>query len=231
VPVHPDPRPQAYPAVRPSPLEWARRRRAQKEARRLELAGNRAVARIEQLGPAWHTVDWPRAALAASAEREVIGAYRREQAGFLTIGPGGVFAVSVADHGRSRVLIAGDVVQINGRRPPYVSEARREAKLASKALSRAVGHTVPVVPVLTFVGTGKISVYGLPQDCLVAPYHDLDRLLMANGSRISPQTAEKLSAVARHPSTWLSGSAADQYRWYGPGESAARRPRAVARPT
>jgi hypothetical protein len=233
VPAQPDTWLEAYPA-RPGPTEWARRRRAEKEARRLELAGNRAIARVEQLGPAWHALDWPRAALATPAEREIIGSPRREQAGFLAIGPGGVFAVTVADHGRTRVLVAGDVVQINGRRPPYIAEARREAKLAGKALSRAVGHTVPVVPLLTFVGSGVISVYGLPQDCLVAAYQDLDRLLMAGGSRISPQTAEKLSAVARHPSTWLNGSAyrssADRYRWYGPGESATQRPRAVAEP-
>ena len=232
VPVQPDPRLEAYPTPRPGPAEWARRRRAQKEARRLEVAGNRAVARVEQLGPAWHAVDWPRTALAAPAEREIIGSPRRVQAGFLAIGPGGVFAVTVADHGRTRVLVAGDVVQINGRRPPYVAEARREAKQAAKALSRAVGHTVPVVPVLTFVGNGVISVYGLPQDCLVASYHDLDRLLVAGGERISAQTAQKLSAVARHPSTWLNGSyqsSANPYRWYGPGESAARRPRAAAK--
>jgi hypothetical protein len=234
VPVQPDPRLAAYPALRPGPTEWARRRRAQKEARRLELAGNRAIARVEQLGPAWHAVDWPRTALAAPAERGIIGPPRKEQAGFLAIGPGGIFAVTVADHGRARVLVAGDVVQINGRRPPYIAEARREAKLAGKALSRAVGHTVPVVPVLTFVGNGVISVYGLPQDCLVSSYHDLDRLLMAGGSRISAQTAEKLSAVARHPRTWLNGShqsSADRYRWYGPGESATRRPRQAARPS
>lgn len=226
-------RPEAYLLPRPGPAEWARRRRAQKEARRIEAAGNRAVARVEELGPAWHVVEWPRTDLAAPARHEGAKASRIEQAGFLAIGPGGIFAVTIADHGRSRVLVAGDVVQINGRRPPYIAEARREAKAASKALSRTVGHTVPVVPVLTFVGTGVISVYGLPQDCLVAPYQDLDRLLAAGGARISAHTAAKLSAVARHPSTWLNGSYqsyADQYRWYGADESAARhRPASAAR--
>jgi hypothetical protein len=41
-------------------------------------------------------------------------------------------------------------VQINGKRPPYVAEARRDAKRASKALSEAVGLPIPVSPVLTF---------------------------------------------------------------------------------
>jgi hypothetical protein len=207
-------------AARISPWEWARRRKAERDARRAEAAGNRAVHRLDHLGPAWHILDWPRTDLPTVDSG---AAARREQAGFLAIGPGGVFAVTVADHGRSRVLIAGDVVQINGRRPPYVTEARRDARRASKALSAAVGHAVPVVPVLTFVGSGTISAHGLPRDCLVASYRELDRLLIAGGTRISPTTAEKLTEVARHPATWLNGpytSAAD-YRWYGAGRTAA----------
>jgi hypothetical protein len=231
VPVR-DPRSETYLAPRPGPTEWARRRRAQRETRRIEAAGGRAISRIEQLGSAWHVVDWPRTELAAAGP-EIIGPRRKEQAGFLAIGPSGIFAVSIADHGRTRVLVAGDVVQINGRRPPYIAEARDEAKQAAKALSQAVGHNVPVVPVLTFVGSGVISVYGLPKDCLVASYQDLDRLLIAGGARISARTAEKLTAVARHPSTWHNGTyqaQADRYRWYGPADSAAAKvPSAAAK--
>lgn len=216
--------PDAYLPARTSPAEWARRRRALREARRIEAAGNRAAARIKHLGPAWHVVNWPRTDPTEAAGHLLYGPAHKEQAGFLAIGPAGIYAVSVADHGRSRVLIAGDVVQINGRRPPYVAEARRDARQASKALSRSIGHTVPVVAVLTFVGNGVISVYGLPKDCLVAAHQDLDRLLIAGGARISAGTAEKLSAVARHPATWLAEplqSQAEQYRWYEAGESAA----------
>jgi len=214
-------------APRVSPLEWARRRRAEREARRIEAAGNRAVDRLEHLGPAWHVIAWPRVDLLHAQGVDLGGLPRRERAGFLAIGPSGVFAVTVADHGRSRVLIAGDVVQINGRRPPYVAEARRDAKRASKALSAAIGRTVPVAPVLTFVGSGAISAHGLPKDCLVATHRELDRLLIAGGARISPTTAEKLSEVARHPATWLNTpyrSPSADYRWYGAGRTAADKP-------
>lgn len=210
-------------AVRPTPLEWARRRRAERDARRVEAAGNRALTRLDHLGPAWHVVDWPRTEVPAAPWLEIDGRARDERAGFLAIGPSGLFAVTVADHGRARVMIAGDVVQINGKRPGYFAEARRDAKRASKALSAAVGMTVPVTPVLAFVGSGQISVYGLPKDCLVATHRELDRLLVAGGQRISPATAEKLSQVARHPATWLDApyrSPAD-YRWYEDGRTAA----------
>jgi hypothetical protein len=188
----------------------------------MEAAGARALNRLDHLGPAWHVVDWPRTDPAASL-LDLDGRGHDERAGFLAIGPSGLFAVTIADHGRSRVLIAGDVVQINGKRPAYVAEAQRDARRASKAISAAVGLSVPVTPVLTFVGSGVISVYGLPKDCLVATHRELDRLLVAGGNRISPATAEKLSEVARHPNTWLNAPyrAGADYRWYQDGRTVA----------
>jgi hypothetical protein len=216
---HPAP-PAVLEPPRQNPVEWARRRRVERDARRLEAAGSRALTRLDRLGPAWHIVDWPRTDLAQSYHEAETG---DDRAGFLAIGPGGVYAVTVADHGRARVLIAGDVVQINGKRPAYVTDARRDAKRAAQAMSAAVGLTVPVTPVLAFVGSGVISVHGLPKDCLVATHRELDRLLIAGGGRISPATASKLSAVANHPSTWANASyrPAGDYRWHGAGQTAA----------
>ncbi|GLY04936.1 MULTISPECIES: hypothetical protein [Actinoplanes] len=203
-----------------TPMEWARRRRAERGVRRVEAAGARALTRLDRLGPNWHIVDWPRTDL-TNAYHEPDPA--DDRAGFLAIGPGGVYAVTVADHGRSRVLIAGDVVQINGKRPAYVAEARRDARRAAKALSAAVGLNVPVTAVLAFVGNGVISVHGLPKDCLVATDKELDRLLIAGGAKISPATAIKLSAVAAHPATWANAPyrPAGDYRWYSNGQTAA----------
>jgi hypothetical protein len=219
-------RPTAQPALdpaRPSPVEWARRRRAEKEARRLDAAGNRALSRLDRLGPAWHIVAWPRT---DGAQPWLEHDPSDDRAGFLAIGPGGVYAVTVADHGRARVLIAGDVVQINGKRPGFVAEARREAKRAARAMSAAVGLNVPVTPVLAFVGSGVISVHGLPKECLVATHKELDRLLLAGGARISPATAGKLCAVAERPSTWSNAPyrPAEDYRWHPEGRTTADKP-------
>ncbi|HEY0700898.1 MAG TPA: hypothetical protein VGD43_24205 [Micromonospora sp.] len=211
--------PGALEPVRPGPMEWARRRRAEREARRIEAAGARALTRLDNLGPAWHVAELPR----AETDNPLLDLDRRDDpTTYLAIGPSGLFAVTIADHGRSRVLVAGDVVQINGKRPAYVAQARREARRASKAMSAAVGLTIPVAPVLAFVGSGDISVYGLPKECLVATHRELDRLLVAGGSRISPATAEKLFRVAQAPTTWFKGSrAAADYRWYEDGRTAA----------
>lgn len=197
-----------------SPLSWARQRLSARFNRRLAAAGQRAEHRLSNLGPAWHVVDWPGGRVSSQA-----GDRTHQRASFLAVGPGGVYAVSVVDQGRQRVMLAGDVVQIQGKRPPLVANARRDARRASAALSAAVGTRVPVIPILTFVGSGSISAQGLPDGCLVVNYRELDHLLAAAGEKISAVTARKLAEVASHPATW-----ADQYRWYPDGQTAGDKP-------
>jgi len=190
---------------RTSPLEWLRQRRAEREARRAEQAHQRAVQRLEALGHNWRVLD-----LGATAGSDKMS--------FLAVGPGGVFAVTVKDHGRSRVSFAGDVVQIDGKRPKYVQEARRNAKLAATALSRMAGVSVPVMPVLAFAGSGAISVYGMPKGIMISSYQELGRDLNSRGQRLASGTVEKIFALAVDPTTWLVPSplpkVAEQYRWY-----------------
>lgn len=172
---------------------WARNRPASRAVRRVLAIRHRAAHRVkQQLGAAWHVVHPPRDDPPSEDDH----------AGFIAVGPAGVFAVSVVDRGRQRVMIAGDVIQIQGRRPPYVAQARRYARRTRKALSAVVGTRVPVVPVLTFAGSGAIIAHGLPSGCLTVSLRELSRVLAAAGDKISPDTARKLADVAGHPSTW-----------------------------
>jgi len=193
---------------RPSPLEWIRSRRADRETRRAEIAHQRAAQRLEALGHNWRVLD-----LQATAGSDRMS--------FLAVGPGGIFAVTVKDHGRSRVSFAGDVVQIDGRRPKYVQEARKNAKLAATALSRIAGVSVPVMPVLAFAGSGTISVYGMPKGVIISSYQELGRVLNSRGQRLAPGTVEKIYALAADPATWLNPPyvpLAERYRWYPEGD-------------
>lgn len=199
-------------AGRPSPIDWMRTRRAERESRRADAAHSRLYRRmgnlIGHLGEEWHLLDL----------RELTG---QERSAFLAVGPGGVFAVTVKDHGRSRVSFAGDIVQIDGMRPKYVEEARREARAASEALSRRAGVSIPVMPVLAFAGSGKISFYGVPKGCLVTAYHEIPRVLNARGNRLAAETVDKVFALAMHPATWFSPTyeaLAEDYRWYPDGQ-------------
>ncbi|GHJ46743.1 hypothetical protein Cs7R123_40850 [Catellatospora sp. TT07R-123] len=200
-----------------NPLAWARRLRTDRTLRRMSATEDRAVHR---LGRDWHVIEWPQLPeLARSASGEPGKPKQPPAMGFIAIGPGGIFSVSLAQHGRSRVLIAGDVVQIGGRRPPYISQARRDAKRVAKAMSAAIGQDVKVFAVLAFLGAGPISVNGLPKECIITSFRELDRVLESTGQRISPMTAEKLSQVARNPAIWANqpSPGASGYTWHPDG--------------
>jgi hypothetical protein len=173
-----------------------RARRAERGRRRVLAGRQRVVHRVAMLGSNWHIVD-----------------YHPEDPDFLAIGPGGIFQVTVADIGRSRVEIAGDVVQIDGHRPPYVALARRDAARISEQMSAAVGRRIPVVPVVAFLGRGEVVYYGTPPEgCVVTTYGDLGRALNAHGNRIRPSTIEKLLIVAGHVDSGTIGQYLDTSR-------------------
>jgi len=202
--------------ARPAALDWARRRRDEREVRRSEAARGRAVGRLARLGEQWKVVD-------------VAEIGMENENTFLAIGPGGVFCVTVKAQGRSRVRLAGDVVQVDGKRPGYIAQATRAARQAGEALTRTAGREVPVVPILAFAGTGVIDVHGLPKNCLVTSYRELDHLLAAYGERIGPHTVGKLYSIARHPVTWVEPAQQrliDEYTWY---TQAAARDRRLAK--
>ncbi len=204
------PRHQLLESPRSTPMGWARRRRVDREARRDEADRSRAVTRLARLGSGWKVLDIAELGLPAKNT-------------FLAIGPGGVFLVTVKPQGRSRVRLAGDVVQVDGRRHGYVAEARRLAEQAGKALSRTAGSTVPVTPVLALAGSGVIDVHGLPKGCVVTSYRELDYILGAYGARIAAGTVSKLYSIARHPVTWLDPrleSQVEAYKWYSAGATA-----------
>jgi hypothetical protein len=184
---------------RTSPTEWVRSRREAAAQRRAAAKHARTAQKLAALGPGWEVVDL----------REVAGTAPMT---YLAIGPGGVFAITVKDHGRAKVGFAGDVVQIDGRRPKYVLEARENARLAATALSRITGISVPVMPVLAFAGSGVITFYGMPKGCIVSAYQELGRVLNSRGERLAAKTVKKLYNFADHPGTWVN-STFDRYEW------------------
>jgi hypothetical protein len=214
LPVDHSPRHQLFEAPRSNPMGWARRRREEREARRDEAVRDRAVTRLARLGAGWKVLDVAELGMAVKNT-------------FLAIGPGGVFLVTVKPQGRSRVRLAGDVVQVDGRRLGYVAEARRLAEEASKAMSRTAKSRIPVTPVIALAGNGIIDVHGLPKGCLVTSHRELDYILGAYGERIGPGTVSKLYSIARHPVTWShqkSDRQVEEYTWYPAGAGTDKKP-------
>lgn len=200
-------------ATRVSPWAWLRNRRVERVNRRADAAHQRTAERMAALGHDWRVLD-----LQATAGSDRMS--------FLALGPGGVFAVTVKDHGRSRVSFAGDVVQVDGRRPKYVEGARKTAKLAATALTRSTGVSVPVLPVLAFAGSGIIAVYGMPKGVIVTSYGELSRVLNSRGRRLAQNTVTKLYTLAADPATWVNPQyvpLAERYKWYAEGTGSADR--------
>jgi len=161
-------------------IGWFSRQRDARAQRRAEAGRQRVVHRVELLGPQWRIVD-----------------YNPDDPDFLAIGPGGVFQITVADHGRAKVELAGDVVQIEGRRPPYVALAKRDAARISQQMSSMAGRRIPVVPMVAFLGMGEIVYHGKPSEgCVMTSYRDIGRALDAHGARLGLETIEKLVVLA-----------------------------------
>lgn len=167
---------------------------ADRSSRREQSVRRRAADRLTRLGRSWRILD-----------ADDVG--RRDMMDYLAIGPGGVFTIRVQYHGRTKVLMAGDVIQLNGRRPPYVTDARNEATEVADTLRRATGKQIPVMPVLVFVGTGELSFQGLPRGCIVTSYRELDNILSSRGRFLSPRTVNALYRYAQRHETWLSTAA------------------------
>ncbi len=215
LPVDYNPRHKLLEAPRSIPMGWARRRRTDRAARRDDAVRGRAVDRLAKLsGSGWKVVDI-----------EDLGLPTRNT--FLAIGPGGLFLVVVKPQGRRRVRLAGDVVQVDGRRHKYVAEAKLLAEQVTRALSKTVGTNVPVTPVIALAGSGPIDVHGLPKGCLVIADRELDYILGAYGERIAPRTVNKLFSVARHPVTWQEqarDAQVEAYTWYSSEVVADKKP-------
>jgi hypothetical protein len=179
-----------------SAMGWLRQRLQERSSRKVGAARARVIHRVELLGPQWHIVD-----------------YNPNDPDFLAIGPGGIFQITVCDHGRARVQLAGEIVQISGERPAYVQSARRDAARISQQLTAMAGRRIPVVPVLAFLGSGEVVYYGRPPEgCVVTTYRDIGRALDAHGNRISTATIEKLAALAKRIDSSAIGQLHDTLR-------------------
>lgn len=122
----------------------------------------------------------------------------------LVIGPGGVFTVNTKHHPRARVTAKGDFLRVNGQLNHYVRNSRHEASAAAKRLSAACRLPVGVTGVVAFVGVQFLSVKEPPADVLIVPGDRLERLFLAAPPTLTPDTQQRIYAVARRADLWLA---------------------------
>ncbi|MDO7881672.1 nuclease-related domain-containing protein [Antiquaquibacter soli] len=119
----------------------------------------------------------------------------------LLIGPAGVFAVRVANHGDRDVVVDGALL-VSGEPTDDVAEAARQADLAGEHLSVAAGEAVRVRALLVVVDPRRLVERTAPTSVRVVASADLDRMLHRSPRVLSGDEVARVSDLADLESTW-----------------------------
>jgi hypothetical protein len=166
--------------------------RAGDGAWRVGADGEMEVGRqLRKLGPAWRVIHSVPVGRGDSDIDHVV------------IGPAGVFTLNTKNHGRSRVWVAENAFQVNGRKTQYLRNSRFEAQRASKYLTAACGCHVSVEPVIV-VMAATVKVKAPPAGVHVVGGKRIARWLSTRPAVMAPDEVDRIFAEARRDSTWRS---------------------------
>ena len=118
------------------------------------------------------------------------------------IGPAGVIAVNTKRHPRAKASIGEWRVTVNGQPTDHLRNARHEARRASRLLSTACGHPVPVQAAIVFVDLDDFTVDQMPKDVYITTRRSLLVWLKSLPETTDAQTVELIYARARFSTTW-----------------------------
>jgi hypothetical protein len=124
----------------------------------------------------------------------------------VVIGPCGVFTVNAKHHPNGTVWVGGDTFFLNGKRYPYIRNARFEAQRASKMLSQLSGIPVAVTGVIAVVGADTLTLKSQPKDGIVHVVEErrLTEWLSKHGAILTPKDVSTLYHWARRSTTWTT---------------------------
>ncbi|MGW6259181.1 nuclease-related domain-containing protein [Streptomyces sp. NPDC055085] len=121
----------------------------------------------------------------------------------LLIGPGGVFSINTKNHPGKPVWVGDDAVKVNDGEPrPYARRSRSEAERVQRVLGHYCGFTVPVDPVLVFVGITDLKVEATQLRVRVYREREVSSLAPLTGVW-TPAQVTHIHSIARHRRTWL----------------------------
>lgn len=87
------------------------------------------------------------------------------------IGPGGAFTLNAKHHAGQKVWVGEHAVLGAGRKKHHLPHARHEAARAEKLLTDPVGESVPITPIVVFVGQEQLTVKQSPAAVVVCTDH------------------------------------------------------------
>jgi hypothetical protein len=123
----------------------------------------------------------------------------------LVIGPGGVYTVDVKHHPDSNVVVAGELIVVNGHPFTYVRASGASAARAAGRLTRAVGAPVFARGLIVIVGASKgLTIKSQPPggDVYVLRSRDVETWLGRRGQVLDDDRVERLYSQARKSTIW-----------------------------
>jgi hypothetical protein len=123
----------------------------------------------------------------------------------VVIGPFGVITVNTKTT-VTAVWVGEYGLTVGGKPVDYLRKSRTEASRAARLLDRATGLSVPVQPVIVFVGARRVVIRrGGPADVAVLPSpRTLRQWLRRQAPVLEPSQVDAVYAAARRPATWHS---------------------------
>jgi hypothetical protein len=132
-----------------------------------------------------------------------VQAHGGDEVEHLVVGPPGVFMLSTLYHRGARIRVGSQVVWVDDAIREYLRNARSEAASVAQRLGAAVSDlSVPVIPVLAFVGAAGIDTHDGHPDVLVVAGERLDAELRDCRGELSLPERDRIVAAAHRAGLW-----------------------------
>jgi len=129
-------------------------------------------------------------------------------ADYLVLGPSGAFLVYGRRHPHSRILTAGRIIMVNGRRVAYVRDAMISAEQMTAALADLGAASVTVRPLVVFVGASGVIYGRMHAPVPVLQLGELVRWLLHEPTVYSAAEVNALVTVVGRLESWHGQPAA-----------------------
>lgn len=120
----------------------------------------------------------------------------------LVIGPAGVFAVQVANHGEVDVIVDGDSISVGSNSSDDLATVATSARLVESILTAVAGVSVPVRGLVVVVEPKRLTVKAEPSVAAVVSSRDLSRALDKAPVTLTGDDVARISDIADLVSTW-----------------------------
>jgi Nuclease-related domain len=146
--------------------------------------------RLGELGPEWHVLHSVPVGTGASDIDHVV------------VGPAGAFTINTKMHRGKDIWVGSRRILVSGQRTDHLRNSRHEGSRAAQKLSAAMRWTVPVTPLIVFVGVRRFTIREHPADVVVLRDWELTRWLARQPVTLGHLEVAAVAEAAAVPTTW-----------------------------